>query len=425
MSMRISVALGLSLSIAAFTASAQRSALPACDPDDGGLTLPPGFCALVVADNLGPARHLTVAPNGDVHVMMTRQRNGTPGGIMGLRDLDGDGRADERQRIGTLDGTEVRWHEGYLYLSSDTAVGRYQMAPGQLLPTGEVEIIVTGLPEQRAHASKSFTFDDAGHLYVNVGAPSNACQSPDRRPGVPGQDPCLLLERHGGIWRFDANKPGQTQEKDGYRFATGLRNVVAIATNPLDRQIYVVQHGRDQLDQVWPDKFTAKQNAELPAEELFRLSDGADFGWPKCYFDLSQKRRVLGPEYGGDGKQVGPCGGFGRTLVAFPAHTAPNDMVFYTGSQFPEKYRNGAFVAFHGSWNRAPEPQEGYNVMFAPWKGVDPTGTFEIFADGFAEGRKDPRNAPHRPTGLAMGPDGSLYVSNSRRGKVWRIIYKG
>jgi glucose/arabinose dehydrogenase len=260
-------------------------------------------------------------------------------------------------------------------------------------------------------------------MYVNVGAPSNACQSPGRRPGVAGQDPCPLLERHGGIWRFSAGKLGQTQQKDGYRFATGLRNVVAIAMNPADKQIYVLQHGRDQLDTFWPDRFNAKDNAERPAEEMFRLSDGADLGWPKCFFDLAHNKKVLNPEYGGDGKAVGGCDKVGQPLVAFPAHIAPNDLLFYTGTQFPAKYRGGAFVAFHGSWNRSPDPQDGYNVMFVPWKGSTAAGPHEVFADGFTA-TKDPRFADHRPTGLAQGPDGSLYVSDSRRGTIWRILYR-
>ncbi|MGE3276527.1 MAG: sorbosone dehydrogenase family protein [Vicinamibacterales bacterium] len=418
---RLVVALVGAVGVATLGVSAQRGARVTCDPDNGGLKLPSGFCALVVADNLGPARHLAVAPNGDIHVMVNRSRAGTPGGIVALRDTDGDGRADERQQMATLDGTEIRWRGDYLYLSSDSQVGRYKMTAGQLLPTSDLEIIATGFPEQRQHASKSFAFDDAGNMYVNIGAPSNACQSPDRRPGVPGQDPCPLLERHGGIWRFSADKPNQDQVKDGYRFATGLRNVVAIAQNPADGRIYVVQHGRDALDTLWPDKFTSVDNAERPAEEMFRLSDGTDYGWPKCFYDLKNDRKVLNPEYGGDGSAVNGCDKVGQPIAVFPAHIGPNDLVFYTGDQFPAKYQGGAFVAFHGSWNRAPEPQAGYNVMFVPFKGNTPSGKPEVFAEGFAA-TKDPRNAEHRPTGLAQGPDGSLYVSDSQRGTIWRIM---
>jgi glucose/arabinose dehydrogenase len=111
--------------------------------------------------------------------------------------------------------------------------------------------------------------------------------------------------------------------------------------------------------------------------------------------------------------------------MAFPAHTAPNDLLFYTASQFPESYLQGAFIAFHGSWNRSPKEQEGYYVAFVPFRDGLPSAEWEVFADGFA-GHKpvlSPGDAVHRPMGLAQGPDGSLYVSDSRRGTVWRIMF--
>jgi glucose/arabinose dehydrogenase len=112
-------------------------------------------------------------------------------------------------------------------------------------------------------------------------------------------------------------------------------------------------------------------------------------------------------------------------LVDFPAHWAPNDLEFYTGTQFPGEYRGGAFVAFHGSWNRAPLPQAGYNVAFAPFEGEEPTGSWTVFADGFAGNDVSPNGAAHRPVGLAQGPDGSLYISDSRVGRIWRVMYVG
>ena len=126
----------------------------------------------------------------------------------------------------------------------------------------------------------------------------------------------------------------------------------------------------------------------------------------------------------GDGKQVGRCRSVKLPEVAFPAHWAPNGLVFYTGTQFPAEYRGGVFVAFHGSWNRAPEPQAGYNVAFAPFTGGRATGAYKVFADGFSGGQLDPRAAAHRPTGVALGPDGSLYVTDDKGGRIYRIIYK-
>jgi glucose/arabinose dehydrogenase len=112
--------------------------------------------------------------------------------------------------------------------------------------------------------------------------------------------------------------------------------------------------------------------------------------------------------------------------MAFPGHLAPNDLLFYTGDMFPEKYKDGAFIAFHGSWNRAPEPQKGFFVVFVPFNGAIPTGDWEVFADGFAgvDTVNSTRDAKYRPCGLAQGPDGSLYVTDDVKGRVWRILYQ-
>ena len=112
-------------------------------------------------------------------------------------------------------------------------------------------------------------------------------------------------------------------------------------------------------------------------------------------------------------------------IYGLPAHWAPNDLLFYTGNMFPDRYKNGAFIAFHGSTNRAPYPQAGYVIGFIPFKDGLPSGNLEIFADGFAnvEIIKDVKDAMYRPMGLAEGPDGSLYVSESKKGKIWRVIF--
>jgi glucose/arabinose dehydrogenase len=414
--------IAMSAGLAAGGQSGRRQ--PACDPDNGGITLPEGFCAVVVADGLGPARHLTVAPNGDLFVALRNTRE-AKGGIVALRDTDGDGKADVRERFGEDGGTGIALRRGYLYFARDTAVVRYPLKPGELKPAGPVEVVVGGFPDQRAHAAKSAVFDDAGSMYVNIGAPSNACQGEDRKPKVPGQDPCPLLERHGGVWRYAEDRLGQDAYKDGQRYATGMRQNFAMAWH--NGRLYLVQHGRDQLDTLWPGLFTAEQNAELPSEEFLLVEEGADFGWPYCYHDWQQQKRVLAPEYGGDGKQVGRCDRYPAPIMAFPGHWAPNALLFYTGTQFPKRYQGGAFIAFHGSWNRAPLPQGGYNVVFVPFAGPKPSGPYEIFADRFA-GRTPllkPDEAAFRPSGLAQGPDGSLYISDSQKGRIWRVLYRG
>ena len=215
-------------------------------------------------------------------------------------------------------------------------------------------------------------------------------------------------------------------QKDGELFATGIRSVVAMDWNKADEHLYVVMHGRDNLHALYPNQFTSWQNALLPAEEFMRVTEGDDFGWPYCYYDQMQQKKVLAPEYGGDGKVIGRCADCKDPIMGFPGHWAPNDLYFYQGDQFPERYKNGAFIAFHGSTNRSPYPQAGYFVAFIPFENGQP-GQWEVFADGFAglDPLTNVSDARFRPMGLAMGPDGSLYVSDSRKGKIWRIMFKG
>jgi len=405
-----------------FATKAYAPDIPACDPDNGGIKLPAGFCALVVADNLGKARHLAVAPNGDLFVALQRPNNGA---IVGLHDSKGNGRMDVIERFGKDGATGIAYRNGYLYIATPVSVLRYKMTPGQLKPAGEPETVVSGFPhESRQHEDKGIAFDGKGEMYVNVGAPSNACQVNDRKQGSPGQDPCPLLETHAGIWRFDENKLGQTP-KDGEHWATGMRQMIALTWH--DGTLYAAMHGRDQLDTLWPKLFTTEQNAELPAETLLRVDRSSNFGWPYCFVDPAQKKLLLNPEYGGDGKKVDRCSQFTPPLVAFPGHWAPNDLMFYSGTQFPAKYRGGAFIAFHGSWNRAPLPQRGYNVTFVPFSGGKPSRNNEIFADGFAGQTplNNPNDAIARPGGLAMAADGSIYVAEDQKGRIWRIVYRG
>jgi glucose/arabinose dehydrogenase len=402
-----------------------RGAVPACDPDNGGIKLPAGFCALVVADDLGPARHLSVAPNGDLYVATLGGRAGQgAGALVALHDADGDGKFEVTERFGEGSATGIALRNGYLYVGTPTAIVRYKMTAGTLRPTGSAEVIVGGFTMQRQHEDKGLAFDGRGGLYTNVGAPSNACQSPDRRAKVPGQDPCPLLQEYGGIWKFDENKPGQKQS-DGVRYATGLRQMPALAWH--DGALYVAMNNRDQLDTLWPDVFKADDNVERPSEPLYRVDQGSNFGWPYCFHDFRQNKLLLNPEYGGDGKTVGRCAGFKEPVAAFPAHWAPVALAFYTGSQFPQKYRGGAFIAFHGSWNRAPLPQAGYNVTFQPFSGGKVSGKYEVFADGFTGTTQlmRPNDAMYRPDGVAQGPDGSLYISESQKGRIWRVVYKG
>src|SRR4029453_4690914 len=176
-----------------------------------------------------------------------------------------------------------------------------------------------------------------------------------------------------------------------------------------------------------------EDNQTRPAEPMYRIEENANYGWPFCFFDFVQNKLLLNPEYGGDGKTVGRCTEFKTPVAAFPAHWAPVDVMFYTGSQFPAKYRGGAFIAFHGSWNRSPAVQDGYNVTFQPFAAGKPSGKFEVFADGFA-GAQAPRASARRgptarPRMAGAGGDGppdvTFYIVKTKRVGFGRVFYPG
>ncbi len=399
---------------------------------NGGLFLPDGFEALVVADSVGPSRHLAVRDNGDIYVKL-REETGTHGNVA-LKDTTHDGKADIIERFGDYpnDGsfaTEMRIHNDYLYFSSEQVVYRQKLTPGKLIPDAKPEVILVDLFPKRWHNAKSLAFDHNGGMYVTFSAPTNACEEMNNTrlgPGdiVKGLYPCPGLNVLGSIWKFDENKPQQTQE-DGQGYATGIRSVVAISWNDEDNSLYAVQHGRDYLNNHAPKFFTPWESAVLPAVEFMKISEGDDFGWPYTYYDPFKKKRMLAPEYGGDGLKEAE--GYADPIMGLPAHWAPNDLLFYKGDQFPERYRKGAFIAFHGSTNRAPYPQAGYIIAFIPFDKGLPRGNWEVFADGFAgvDTIVQMADARYRPMGLAEGPDGSLYISESREGKIWRVLFKG
>jgi glucose/arabinose dehydrogenase len=410
----------------------------ACPGDNGGLSLPSGFCATVFADNLGHVRHMTVAPNGVLYVNTWSGRfyhNDKPpagGFLIALKDSKGEGHADVIERFGagvsqgSAGGTGIAYYNGAVYAEQNDKIIRYVLptAANEIAPKGDAEIVLSGLPLTGNHPMHPFIIDAQGHIYVDLGSATNSCQLDDRMPGVRGHDPCTELETRAGTWRYDANKTGQ-HFSPAERYVTGLRNGEGFGIDSAGR-LFATQHGRDQLAQNFSKLYTPAQSAELPAEELVEEHQGADFGWPECYYDRSQQKLVLAPEYGGDGgKKVGICAEKVAPVAAFPGHWAPNDLLIYTGKAFPAAYHDGAFIAFHGSWNRAPLPQGGYNVVFQPLKDGKAAGDFVTFADGFAGGIKEPGQAAFRPTGLAMAPDGSVYVSDDKHGRIWHITYAG
>jgi glucose/arabinose dehydrogenase len=406
---------------------------PPLNPETGVFLCPIVSMWLLLPNPRAARGHIAVNSNGDVYVKL---RSPAPKGIVALRDEDNDGKADVTEVFGDYTdegdyGTGMRIYNGYLYFATAGEVYRMKLTDGDLVPKSKVELIMKddykNDPHGYEHIAKPIAFDNAGHLYVQFGAPGDVCQELDRIPGAPGQQPCPELEDHGGVWQFDANKLNQTMKKDGKRYATGIRSIVAMAWNNSDNTLYALQHGRDDLHRTWPALFTPWQSALLPSEEFLKIKEGSDAGWPYYYYDQMQKKKFLNPEYGGDGKKTGEGDKVNQPLIGFPGHWAPNDLFFYTGNQFPEYYKNGAFIAFHGSTIRAPYPQAGYFIAFVPFKNGAPTGEWEVFADGFAgvDTIINTSDAKYRPMAIAMGPDGSLYIGESEKGKIWRIMYRG
>jgi len=421
-------------SVGATSASNAATRQP-CRGDNGGITLPTGFCATILADSLGHARHVTVAGNGDVYVntwsgAYYTTKPPAAGFLVALRDTNHDGRADVIARFGKTPasggagGTGIALYNGMLYAEEGNKIVRYRLPSGGMAPSAAAETIVSGLPLTGDHPMHPFAIDTGGTLYMNSGSATNACQVRNRVPGAPGHKPCTELETRGGIWSYDARKTNQPFSRAA-RYATGIRNAVGIAIGR-DGGVYSTQHGRDQLVENWPKLYTVEQGQNLPAEELLRIEKDGDYGWPYCYFDGDQQKLVLAPEYDGDGgKSAGDCGAKRTPVAAFPAHWAPDGLLLYTGSMLPAKYREGAFIAFHGSWNRAPGPQGGYQVVFQPLAGGKASGAYESFANGFAGAVLQPDAAAHRPVGLAQGPDGALYITDDTAGRVWRVTYGG
>ncbi|HTN40051.1 MAG TPA: PQQ-dependent sugar dehydrogenase [Asticcacaulis sp.] len=389
------------------------------------IIVPQGFRATVVFDGEGPARHIAFNSRGDLYVS-SQFRNesaaGTPiKSILALRDTDHDGRFDDAERFSTVKGTGIRFHEGHLYVTSATNLYRYSFQGDELTPSEPPEVLVAGLPEE-GFSSRAIAFDDHGGVFISIGASGNVCTD---KPGLEGKplDPCPDLADRAGIWRYDAGRTGQKHPIDGERYATGVRDTQALAWDAADQNLYTVLQGRNGLNNGGSKQYSADDSAKGVAEEMHRVTKGANLGWPYSHFDGRTMQRLMAPEYGGGPGDVITDQSYATPVAVFPAHSSPLDIVFYDGGRFPVAYRGGAFVAFQGGFGGVT-PQNGYNVWFVPRSPGKDFAEPVIFADGFAGSERMPQTAKYRPSGLAIAPNGALYIVESKTGRIWRIDYQ-
>ena len=395
------------------------------EPD--GLKLPPGFHATVVAEGLGPIRHLTVRANGDLYISTPVNKQNSGNGIIALH-LDANHRADQIVNFSDVDGgTGIVFNNDELYASTASAVYRFKFSGDGLLPEKDPDIIVDGIPVPQTSVNSAnvpLALDGKGNLYLALQGIANRCSVPNPPSAAPpvGLNPCPDLKDHAGIWRFNADKANQKFASDGEQLATGIRNTTALAWSPDDAHLYVITQGVDNTHKSWP-QIVSEQADDQIADEMHRVTKGADLGWPYTYYDGVRKLRLMSPEYGGDGNKTAPDGKYATPVLTFQSRRASEvDLVFYSGKQFPASYAGGAFIVQHGTRNR-----NGYDVVFVPFNRKGVAGAPTVFADGFAAfdaGGSTADRARYRPIGAAVGPDGSLYVADSEKGRIWRIAYE-
>ena len=407
----------------ALIAASGLVALAADQPD--GLKLPDGFHATVVAEGVGPIRHLAVRDNGDLYASTLKDAQGN-GGIIAIHVDPATHKAVETKRFGSIDGgTGIRFANGKLYASTPSGVSRFTFTGNELVPSKDPETIIDGTPTTHPgfnRTNRPIAIDAKGNLYIALDASANMCTEPNTPQGAKpvGLKPCPDLGTRSGIWRFDANKLGQKFPSDGEQLATGIRDMTALDWSAADGNLYGIMHGRDNTSRTWPDLVSAADEDHI-ADEMHKVVKGTNFGWPYTYYDGVRNVRLISPEYGGDGKTSPPAGMYSTPVLTFHSRRpAPVDLLFYKGTKFPAQYRNGAFIVLHGTANRT-----GYDVVFVPWGKNGRAGEPTVFVDGFAAfdpAATTPR-AVYRPVGIAEAPDGSLYISDTNKGRIWRVSY--
>jgi glucose/arabinose dehydrogenase len=361
------------------TPSAGNPPTVVAQPRDAVLHLPTGFSIDVWASDFTDPRTMLLAPNGDVFLAEPGLNR-----IQLLRDSDADGVAQTRFVFmrGLNEPFGLALHDGYLYIGNTDSIVRVPYTMGQTTSLATPEKIAT-VPGG-GHSTRGLLFsDDGSKLYVSIGSSGNA--EPEANPV------------RAAIVEMNPDGSGQRV------FASGLRNPVTMAHNPANGSLWTVVNERDGLgDDLVPDYAT-------------EVRDGAFYGWPYAYIGPHEEPRLEGQRPDLVAKAIVPS-------VLIRSHSAPLGIAFYDGAMFPASYKGSAFVALHGSWNRAK--RTGYKVVRIPFVNGQPSGGYDDFAIGWSLDENSSQ-VWGRPVGLLVLPDGSLLVSDDGGGKIWRVTYNG
>lgn len=359
--------------LAVATCAAALAACAHADPVDlKTLKLPPGFSIDVYAPDVPNARELALGKDGTVFVGSREA-----GKVYALVDADHDHRAEKTIVVASgLDvPSGIAFHDGDLYIGALNRILKIPAIESHLDAPPKPEVVTDKLPGETHHGWKFIAFGPDGRLYVPIGAPCNICD--------PGKD-------HGKIISMKADG------SDWQDVAIGVRNSVGFDWQPSTKQLYFTDNGRDMLGD------------DLPSDELNRVTKpGEHFGYPYCH-----QGDTLDPEFG-KGKN---CADYTPPVYKLGAHVASLGMRFYTGSMFPDEYRNAAIVAEHGSWNRSKK--SGYKVVAVRFDGERAIDAMPL-VDGFEVDEK----VSGRPADVLVMPDGSLLIADDHAGAVYRVTY--
>jgi hypothetical protein len=377
-------------------------------PKNARLQVPDGFEVQLFASGLSDPRMIRTAPNGDLFVAES-----DAGRVRVLRPA-GSGNGVDRNEIFAQrlrgpfgiafypGGPDPKW----VYIAENNRVIRFAYESGDLKARSAPEVIVPRLsPTSGGHVTRDIAFsNDGSRMFVSVGSASNGAKGMPRR--TPEEIKSWEAERApGAAWGYEENRANvlvfSPEGKEGRIFATGIRNCVGLAVHPATADVYCSTNERDELgDNLVPDYVT-------------RIREGEFFGWPWWYMGNHEDPNWAGARPDLAGKTVTPD-------VLLQPHSASLGMTFYTGAMFPPDYRDSAFAALHGSWNRTR--RTGYKIVRIIMSDGKPTGEYEDFLTGFVI---DGARVWGRPVGAATGKDGSLFVTEDGNGTIWRVTYTG